>query len=82
MEKPKILPTQLDLKQTAPVICDECKGEAFQEAIILRKVSALLTGTGREGFIPVQVFACVKCGHVNESFVPIELRTKITTVTT
>jgi hypothetical protein len=77
MERPAVLPTQLDLKQTTATVCDSCKGEAFQEAIMLRRVSALLTGTGRGGFIPVQVFCCVKCGHVNDNFIPAELRTSI-----
>ena len=63
-----------DIRQTTPEVCEECKGEAFIEAIMLRKVSALLTETGKEGYLPVQVFACVKCGHVNSHFIPSELR--------
>ena len=76
MNQPRqqILPSQIDLKNTEATVCESCGGEAFQEALILRKVSALLTGTGKEGFLPVQVFACAKCGHVNQSFLPTELR--------
>lgn len=64
----------LSLDQTKPIKCDACGHEAFIEALHLRKVSALLTGTGQPGIYPIQVFACVKCGHVNEEFLPKELK--------
>lgn len=72
---PRSIQAQIDLAQTSPTPCEACGKEAFQEAYILRKVSALLTGTGKEGFMPIQVFACFSCGHVNQDFLPKELRT-------
>lgn len=74
MNRANVIPTQIDLKNTESTLCESCGGETFQEALILRKVSPLLTGTGKEGFLPVQVFACAKCGHVNQNFLPAELR--------
>ena len=50
MNKPKVLPTELDIKQTTAVTCDACGNDAFQSAIMLRRVSALMTGTGESGF--------------------------------
>ena len=44
----------------------------FQQAYKMRKLSALLSPTGQETKIPIQVFACLKCNHVNESFIPKE----------
>jgi len=76
MEAPRV-PLNFDLKMTNATCCDNCDGEAFIEALMLRKVSALLSGTGKEGFVPIQVFACVKCGHVNSQFIPAEIRTTI-----
>jgi hypothetical protein len=78
MNKPPQLnmPREIDLTLTIPVECDECKGQAFQQAMMLRKVSALLSGNGEEGFMPVMVFACVKCGHINNEFIPVEIRPK------
>lgn len=68
----------VNITQTTETICENCGKEAFQEAVILRKISALLSPTGKEGFVPVPVFACVACGHVNNDFLPKELRkTKI-----
>lgn len=64
----------IDITQTSSTVCEECEKQAFQEAVVLRKISALLSPTGKEGFVPVQVFACVACGHVNNEFLPKELR--------
>jgi hypothetical protein len=38
----------------------------------MRKLSALLSPTGKPTMIPIQVFACAKCGHINKSFLPKE----------
>ena len=72
--KPHVIPSQIDLKNTEATICESCSNPTFQEAAILRKVSALVSGTGREGFLPINVFACMKCGGVNDQFLPVELR--------
>ena len=62
----------VDLKQTDEIKCDECDSTVFHPAFILRKVSALLSPSGKETVIPIQVFACDSCNHVNEEFLPIE----------
>jgi uncharacterized Zn finger protein len=64
----------ISLTQTKAIKCDNCQSEAFQEALHLRRVSALLTGTGQSGIYPIPVFACTKCGHINEEFLPKELK--------
>ena len=38
----------------------------------MRKLSALLSPTGQESMIPIQIFACAKCGYVNKGFQPKE----------
>tara|TARA_R100001015_G_C4607904_1_gene163053 strand:- start:655 stop:873 length:219 start_codon:yes stop_codon:yes gene_type:complete len=62
----------VDLSQTDEIKCDECESIAFHPAFLLRKVSPLISPTGKETVIPVQVFACDSCGHINEEFMPIE----------
>jgi len=71
------LPASFDITKTTPETCEKCGSEAFVQALMMRRVSALLTDTGKEGFIPVQVFSCAACGHVNTRFIPEELRVKI-----
>jgi uncharacterized Zn finger protein len=62
----------VNLEQTEAIKCDECASTVFHPAFILRKVSALISPTGKETVIPIQVFACDSCGHVNKEFMPIE----------
>ena len=60
----------IDFEQTTPVVCDECGHDVFTQVLKMRKVSALLSPTGQETMIPIQAFACAKCGHINKDFLP------------
>ena len=58
----------VDLSQTIAVLCESCKSDTFIPAFKMRKLSALLSPHGKETMIPMQVFACAKCNHINEDF--------------
>lgn len=58
------------LSNTKPVVCEECGNDVFVEGTKLRKVSRLLTGDTKDGVLPIPVFVCSKCGHVNKEFMP------------
>lgn len=60
----------IDISQTTPVICDECGHSHFTQVNLMRKLSPMLSPTGQPALIPIPVFACAKCGHVNEEFMP------------
>ena len=62
----------VNMSQTTAVTCESCGNETFQQVYRMRKLSALLSPTGQPTMIPVQVFACVKCGHINPEFLPKE----------
>ena len=62
----------VDISQTTPVKCDKCENQTFKNTLILRKLSALVSPNGQEQYIPVAVFACEKCGHINSEFVDME----------
>lgn len=64
----------VSLDKTLPITCDECENHTFTEAVILREVSRFLTGQMQDGLVPIPVFACLKCGHVNDKFLPDELK--------
>lgn len=67
---------KIGIGDTTEVICENCQHNVFQLGTYLRKVSALLTGTGKPSYLPIDniAFYCVKCGHVNEEFIPQELK--------
>ena len=58
----------VDLSNVDNIKCDECDNETFVPAFIIKQVSALMSPTGKETLVPVQLFKCSKCGHVNEKF--------------
>lgn len=66
----KELNMNVALKDTAPITCEECGHEVFQEGVLLRKISRFVTGTSQDALMPIPVFTCAKCGHVNAEFMP------------
>lgn len=71
---------KVGIKDTDEVVCEKCGNNVFNLGILLRKVSAFLTGTGKPSYLPIDnvAFYCVSCGHVNNEFIPPELKsTKI-----
>ena len=66
----KELNMNVSLQDTLPITCDECGHEVFIEGVILRKISRFVTGTAQDALMPIPVFTCAKCGHVNKHFMP------------
>ena len=62
----------VDVSQTTPVKCEKCENQTFKQTLLLRKVSALVSPNGQEQYVPIAVFACEKCGHVNSEFEKME----------
>ena len=58
----------IDIKQTTPVKCEKCENQTFKQTLLIRKLSALMSPNGQETIVPMAVFACEKCGHVNAEF--------------
>jgi hypothetical protein len=61
---------KIGMEETTALTCDECGSELFREATMIRKASRFITGTPQDALIPIPVFACLKCNHVNEFFLP------------
>ena len=62
---------ELDPKHvlTAPnIVCPNCGSKIFIEAAVLKRLSSVLSPTGKEEIIPIPVFACAKCGTVPEEY--------------
>ena len=59
---------QIDISKTTPIKCEKCENQTFKQTLLLRKLSALVSPNGQETIVPMAVFACEKCGHVNKDF--------------
>ena len=58
----------VNFSQTTPIKCEKCGNPTFKQTMMLRKVSAIISPTGKETIIPMAVFACESCNHVNDEF--------------
>jgi len=72
MNNPQQPQMNIDFSQTTAETCESCENDTFVQVFKMRKLSALLSPTGQESMIPIQIFACAKCGHVNKGFQPKE----------
>ena len=60
---------QLDISKTDTIVCEECGNASFIQAFFLKKVSALVSPTGKEAVIPIQVFSCGNCGAIPKNMI-------------
>jgi len=58
----------IELSTAETVKCDHCAGTLFTPAYMFKRVSAIVSPTGEESLIPVQLYACKSCGEVPEMF--------------
>ena len=70
----------IDFNQTTAETCEKCNNDTFIQVYRVRKLSALLSPAAKETLIPIQLFACSKCGHVNNVFLPPNSEEKNDTV--
>ena len=47
---------QLDFSKTTAEVCEKCENDTFTQIYKMRKLSKLLSPTGEETMIPIQVF--------------------------
>ena len=70
MNQPKQVQMNVALKDTTAIVCEECGCEVFVPGMLLRKVSKFISGTTSDSILPLEIFACAKCQHINEQFRP------------
>jgi hypothetical protein len=60
----------IDLKNAVDLKCDLCQNNLFVPVFFIKYLSALVSPSGQEMNLPIQTFACSKCGNVNKEFTP------------
>ena len=48
--------------------CENCGCQFFRQVNAFKRVSALVSPTGKEQIVPVPTFRCDDCGFINEEF--------------
>ena len=69
--KVKINPNDLE-----DVVCDKCNSQCFEPTFLFKRLSAVLSPTGQETMVPLQIYRCADCGHINEIFLPKDAELK------
>jgi len=62
---------QIDITKTTQIKCEACENPTFKQTLLLRNLSALVAPSGQDTIVPMQVFACEKCGYVNKEFLNV-----------
>lgn len=52
----------------SPTIVCECGCKTFAPAAILKKVSKIVTMTGRDEIVDIPVYVCTKCGKIPQEY--------------
>ena len=69
MKAQKPLPqqqVQVDLNDAETMKCEDCGNSVFIPAFFLKRLSPIVSPTGQEALIPIQVYSCGNCGKVPE----------------
>ena len=55
---------KVDLTQAETLKCEYCENYLFISSTIIKRLSAILSPTGEETLIPIDVYSCGNCGRV------------------
>jgi|TARA_Y100001963_G_scaffold156412_1_gene249922 DNA-directed RNA polymerase subunit RPC12/RpoP len=55
---------QVDLRKAETLKCEYCGNYLFIKSTVLKRLSALVSPTGEEGIIPIEIYSCGNCGRV------------------
>lgn len=71
----------VDLSNAQDITCENCGNYTFEEVLLMKRLSALLSPTGKETIIPIPTFSCNACGYINKQFLPTSMRSPEENVT-
>jgi len=59
---------QLKPEDLNDIVCEQCDGKYFRQVSAFKRVSAIMSPTGKEQIAPVPSFRCDDCDHINKEF--------------
>jgi hypothetical protein len=55
---------QVDLKDADTMKCQKCENSIFIQGYVIKRISAIVSPSGKEVIAPIQVFNCGNCGEM------------------
>lgn len=62
--QPQSQQVKVDLNQADTMKCEYCGNVIFMKATVIKRISALMSPTGQEALMPIEVYSCGNCGQV------------------
>jgi hypothetical protein len=62
------------LSQSTPYKCTGCGNHTFEQIHFMRRLSPIVSPTGKAAMIPLPTYACNACGRVPDEFIPEFMR--------
>ena len=69
-DQPTATINESHLAQAESVSCEHCANQTFIGVMMMKRISPIISPTGKEAIVPIQTFACNACGFVNKAFSP------------
>tara|TARA_B100002019_G_scaffold223929_1_gene196842 strand:+ start:2767 stop:3039 length:273 start_codon:yes stop_codon:yes gene_type:complete len=66
-QQPQPQQVKVDLSQAETMKCEDCGNVVFIKGTVLKRLSALVSPTGQEAIVPIEIFSCGNCGKVPKS---------------
>ena len=57
----------VDLRKAETLKCEHCGNVVFIKGTVLKRLSALVSPTGQEAIVPIEIYSCGNCGEVPKS---------------
>lgn len=64
IRKPQQAQVKVDLREADTIKCEHCGNYLFIKSTVLKRLSALVSPTGEEAIIPIEIYSCGNCGQV------------------
>ena len=62
--KPQQAQVKVDLREADTIKCEHCGNYLFIKSTVLKRLSALVSPTGEEAIIPIEIYSSGNCGQV------------------
>ena len=69
-ENTQTMRMNVDMSLAQDIRCEACEGIAFISCYLIKKLSPVISPSGKETIIPVETFVCNGCGNINKEFMP------------
>ena len=61
--------SSFDVSKAETMKCEQCGSTLFSISYIIKRISSIISPTGQEAIVPIQVYSCEGCSKVPSVFI-------------